>query len=255
MEIPCEVLKINMLSPSQKNIIIGSCLGDAHVERNGKNCRLRFQQALKQKPLLCWKHSILQPHALALREYPQYDKRTKKTYHKIQFDTRTLPVFNEFRDMFYLDGRKRLPYNIINLLRDPLVLAVWFMDDGARRVDSLAFRLHCNDFELHSVETLQIALMHNFNIDSTIHRQQNLRKEHMWSKMVTHLRCVTPVNHTGTHSTPLYTIDTSKTCDNGALRKGYILHIGAKDGAGQRFNNLLKPLVSKTVPTMLYKFF
>ena len=72
--------------------MIGSCLGDAYkenkenLERNGKNCRLRFQHAQKQKALVCWKHF---PHALSVVEYSPYDKRTKKTYHKARFDTTT----------------------------------------------------------------------------------------------------------------------------------------------------------------------
>ena len=39
------------------------------------------------------------------------------------------------------------------------------------------------------------------------------------------------------------------------MERGYILHIGAKNGQAQRFNNLIAPLVASWVPAMLYKFF
>ena len=114
-----------MLTPLQTNVIIGSCLGDAHVERNGKNCRLRFQHSYKQMEFLQWKRSLLLPHALSTTHYAQYDKRTKQTYHKVQFNTKTLECFITYRDAFYVQGKKIVPDNIIRLLQNPLAWAVW----------------------------------------------------------------------------------------------------------------------------------
>ena len=161
-----------MLTPLQKNLIIGSCLGDAHVERNGKNCRLRFPHAQKRKALVCWKHTLLFPHALSVVEYSPYDKRTKKTYYKARFDTTTNNCFNEFRDIFYEQREKIVLHNIAPLLYDPLALAVRYLDDGALRVECKAFRLHTNSYTFHDVQLLRDVLRENFYIESTLHRQQ-----------------------------------------------------------------------------------
>ena len=128
-----------MLTPLQTNVIIGSCLGDAHVERNGS---LRFQHSLKQVEYLKWKHSQPLPHALSIKQYVQHDKRRQQTYHKVQFNTRTLQCFNKYREMFYVQGKKVVCINIIRLMCDFLALAVWYLDDGALRTDSRAFRFH-----------------------------------------------------------------------------------------------------------------
>jgi hypothetical protein len=47
-----------------------------------------------------------------------------------RFRTKTLPIFDEFERMFYVNGVKRVPSEIHSILEDKLALAVWFMDDG-----------------------------------------------------------------------------------------------------------------------------
>jgi hypothetical protein len=47
-----------------------------------------------------------------------------------RFRTKTLPIFDEFERMFYVNGAKRVPSEIHSILEDKLALAVWFMDDG-----------------------------------------------------------------------------------------------------------------------------
>ena len=98
---------------------------------------------------MCWEHRILKPYGLSLKEFSRYDKRTKKT----------LACFNEFYNQFYFDKKKRVPVKIRNLLCDPLALAVWYLDDGALRVDSKAFRLHTNSYPLCDVLLLKEVLL------------------------------------------------------------------------------------------------
>lgn len=92
------------LSSIQKNLIIGTCLGDGHIERNGKS-RLRISHSEKQFALVTWKHSILCPHSLPIVTCVRYDKRNKKTYYTTKFDTKTKECFNEFFDLFYVEKK------------------------------------------------------------------------------------------------------------------------------------------------------
>ena len=50
MAIPCEVLrmKYDMLTTLQKNVLLACLLGDAHIEKKGKSCRVRFDHSIKQ---------------------------------------------------------------------------------------------------------------------------------------------------------------------------------------------------------------
>ena len=162
-----------MLTPTQNSLIIGFLLGDAHMERNGKNCRLRFKHGIRQKQYVQWKCDKLKPWSLCLRQEDRYDKRTGKVYPACGFDTRTLPIFNKWNSLFYKQRQKRLPQKLGNIIKDPLTLAVWYLDYGALRVDSKVFCLHTNDFVWSDVERLQQTLLSNFNVVAAIHRQQN----------------------------------------------------------------------------------
>ena len=58
------------------------------------------------------------------------DKRTGKIYSRISFNTYSLPCFNEFYNLFYSEGKKVVPVNILELL-SPLSVAYWLCDDGS----------------------------------------------------------------------------------------------------------------------------
>lgn len=106
-----------------------------------------------------------------LVERKVFDRRTEKSYEKIRFDTLTLPCFNPYREIFYSGKKKIVPLNISELLSSPLALAVWYLDDGALRKDSSAFRLHTNSYTLPEVQLLQETLLVNFHLNSAIHKQ------------------------------------------------------------------------------------
>lgn len=84
--------------------------------------------------------------------------------------------------MFYKNNKKIVPADIMLHLRSKLALAVWYLDDGALRVDSKAFRLHTNSFTLPEVELLKQTLLSNFDIQSTINKQGNGSILHIGSK-------------------------------------------------------------------------
>ena len=137
-----------------------------------------------------------------------FDKRTGKWYRKVRFDTPTLSIFNRFREIFYVGNTKIVPSKISRYLTSPLALAVWYLDDGGKKTDCKAYRLHTNCYSLPEVEMLKKTLRDNFGINSTIHKQG----------------------------------------------KGFLLYIGAKNGQASRFCEIVKPVVSSKIPSMLHKF-
>ena len=130
-------------------------MADAYVGRNAINCRVRFPHSRLQKTLVAWKRKVLQPYSLPIRESDYWDVRTEKTYYRSSFDTKTLHCFNQFRDLFYPKKEKCVFYNIIDFFHDPMALLVWYLDDGALRVDCKAFCLHTNSYRLQQVVVLQ----------------------------------------------------------------------------------------------------
>jgi LAGLIDADG DNA endonuclease family len=73
----------------QQEILLGSCLGDAHLEKNGNSHRVRFDHSIKQREWILWKWERLKPYVQKIVEYSVFDKRIGKWYRKIRFSTCT----------------------------------------------------------------------------------------------------------------------------------------------------------------------
>ena len=69
----------------------------------------------------------------------------------MQFSTRKYPCLNELYHLFYKNGQKVVPENIITLL-DPVALAHWISGDG--EVANRGIRLCTDSFSLPEVERL-----------------------------------------------------------------------------------------------------
>lgn len=161
-----------VLTEEQKCLLLGSILGDVSVEKNGENCRVRFDHSIRQKEYTLWKHSLMKPFSCKYTFYPtRPHEKTGNISQKIRFSTRTLPVFNWYRTTFYPLGKKIVPPTIKELFKEPFSLLIWFLDDGSIRNDSFAFRLHTNSFNEDDQQLLQEMLSENFGIQSTLQTQ------------------------------------------------------------------------------------
>ena len=125
------------------SIIVGSTLGDTHLEKRTKGIgtRIIFEQSNKNVEYLMWFHSYLATRGYCNNKKPNLKKRLRKG--KVIFHYRissyTYSSFNWIHEMFY-DSKiengvkniiKIIPLNIEKYLT-PLALAIWFMDDGSK---------------------------------------------------------------------------------------------------------------------------
>lgn len=128
MEIDCVEKELTEI---QKNVLIGSLLGDGHLElvNHGKNACLKIGRTLADKEYLLWQGSIfnnfLTPRGI--KDGSVYDKRTQKTYFHTRLSTICHPIFTEFHKKWYINKRKIVPLDIV---LNPMILAVWLADDG-----------------------------------------------------------------------------------------------------------------------------
>jgi hypothetical protein len=161
------------LTPIQKSVLIGTLLGDGTLELNGKYPRLRIQHSKSQLLYVEWKQNIFSNFTSKKIRISQRkkDSRTKKVYHYCGFDTFSIPLLNNFYELFYFSGKKIVPKRIDLLLTEPLSLAVWFMDDGYKRNDCNAIRISTESFSLKEQTILQKCLSKNFNVFSRIHKK------------------------------------------------------------------------------------
>lgn len=112
------------LSEVQKGVLFGALMGDGCVipTASGKNYRLQIEHCDKQKDYLFWKYEIF-------REFVISPPKHRVSLDSWKFRTISHREFRWIRNVFYREGKKILPRRL-EFLQNPLVLAVWFMDDG-----------------------------------------------------------------------------------------------------------------------------
>ena len=158
------------LDPRLKTIIVGTLLGDANLNRRGSHYRLLIKHGKSQRSLIDWKRQQLETiTGMKINEFSQ--KVKGKSYGFCQFVTLTHPAFTALRNIFYRGRNKIVPAQIKELVQDPLALAVWIMDDGARAGAGMTIQTH--SFFRNGVERLQKMLKDNFRLIVSLRRNKD----------------------------------------------------------------------------------
>jgi len=159
------------LTNFQKAVIVGNILGDGCLCENWSktNYRLKINHSVKQKEYIFWKYEILKNIVLS-------EPKIYKPTQAVGFRTISHPELTSLWEMFYRDKRKIIPKNIKEFLKDPIVLAVWFMDDGNVRKSKnntvYGFHINTQSFTFEENEMLVKALKDNFGIVCAIHKNK-----------------------------------------------------------------------------------
>lgn len=152
------------------SMIIGSTLGDSHLEKrkNGIGTRVIFEQSNRNVEYLMWFHAYFSSRGYCSSTKPKLKKRIKqegKVYYQYRISSYTFSSFNWIHEMFYklVDGKniKFVPLNIEEYLT-PLALAIWFMDDGSSKGKGASIATNC--FTLEEVNFLCKVLKSKYNI-------------------------------------------------------------------------------------------
>ena len=118
---------VGSLTQTQRSIIIGSILGDGYLRviKGRRDAFLEINHSIKQKEYVDWKYDQLKS---IVKSRP---KSRKGVANRIayRFYTKQHPELTELMHSFYRNRVKTIPDN---LQLDPLILAVWFMDDGSK---------------------------------------------------------------------------------------------------------------------------
>lgn len=147
------------VTDQQMSIILGSILGDAYIHPQGKIC---FEQAESHKDYLYWKYAQLKNIA-----YPKValvtrlDKRTNQQTRSYRFFLRQ--YFRPLRKVFYNNRKKVVPSSLQRWMT-PLLLSVWYMDDGY--LDRSYPQLMTECFSISDIDFLRKSLKDKFNIES-----------------------------------------------------------------------------------------
>lgn len=117
------------LSDAQRQMVLGTMLGDGHLRRNGA---LAVEHGVSQAYYLRWKAEALVGLPCAITAI----ERDASLINGVAVTARTSNMLTvrgldlkRLRRVFYPRGRKIVPQSVLDEL-GPLGLAVWFMDDG-----------------------------------------------------------------------------------------------------------------------------
>ncbi len=145
----------NELTQVQKEIIIGSMLGDGNLSISGINARLIIKRSYKDKKYLLWQleqfKDFITDNALYNSSY--LDKRTNKYYKLFTFITRCSSAFTPYYNEWYSSTKKSIPRNL-ELTR--LIMLIWFLDDGCivKINNTLKIKFATHNFSKNDVDFL-----------------------------------------------------------------------------------------------------
>lgn len=160
-------LRMVKLASYQHSVIIGLLLSDGWLVFGGarsKNVRLGFKQSANHVSYILFVFNILS-HYCSSGIKSRTGNRLGKRIYDLEFFTRTMPCLTELYYFFYIQGVKKIPLNIYELLT-PVALAHLIMGDGASRPHGLII---CTDsYELVDVVRLMNVLIIRYELDCTL---------------------------------------------------------------------------------------
>lgn len=141
-------------------------LGDAYLQKTGKkNAQLRLEQGVRQKDYLFWK---VKKFPKLFQGKPKYLERkhplSGEIYKYWRHQSNSTPELGRWRTIFYPDGKKHIPNDLKNLLKDFLSLAVWYMDDGYYYNRDKISYLYLGRVSKKEAKTAKVVFEKNFEI-------------------------------------------------------------------------------------------
>lgn len=163
------------LTKRQKQILIGTLLGDGHWESSYREevARLKIEHSYKQKEYVDWLYKEFQEWS---RSGPKIRVRERwgKTHKHYYFTTLSHPELAKFRKLFYTNKTKVIPKELLKYHLNKLSLAVWFMDDGSIKSKECRGRfLNTQSYSEKEVKSLQKILKEKFSLDSSLKKDGN----------------------------------------------------------------------------------
>ncbi|MBI2616520.1 hypothetical protein HYW55_00095 [Candidatus Gottesmanbacteria bacterium] len=161
------------LTNIQKEILIGTLLGDGHIEssRSGMLARFKIRHTVLFSEYVDWHYRFWKRWTLKGPTFDPYNNSIilRTIYH---------PELSEWKRLFYTRNRKIIPSDIHKLLVSARSLAVWFMDDGNGTKQGEWLRISTYAFGLSGNQILQDCLDRNFGLKATIYHDS--KGNYLW---------------------------------------------------------------------------
>jgi hypothetical protein len=166
---------LKSLTNKQKEILIGTLLGDASLQtqNNGKTYRIKFEQGIKHKLYL--EHIYNDLFDWIISKPHEKCRINKNGNLVINYGLQTISheVFNEFSELFLINNKKCVSNNLIKDYLTPIGLAYWYMDDGGKldynkNSKNKDLVLNTQSFSISEVEDMALELNKKFELNTQV---------------------------------------------------------------------------------------
>jgi ubiquinol-cytochrome c reductase cytochrome b subunit len=154
-------------------VLIGSLLGDGHLEKRGERVRAKFEQTSRNVEYLTWFHMFFASRGYCSETVLKLFKQIKKknfVYHGYKFSTFSFSSLTWLHDAFYIDHVKHLPLTLLEEMLTPMALAIWFMNDGS--LLGKGYKIATSCFEKQELEGLCILLYKKYGLECSLHKDR-----------------------------------------------------------------------------------
>jgi hypothetical protein len=179
------------LTEIQEQVLIGTLLGDStllYITKYNHSPRLRFTHSVIQYEYFLKKreylNSLFPTKIINIPAKEMYIKG-KRTFRKESFQSNSVlaKCLQEYREIFYPNGKKIIPVKYLKNRFTALSLAVLFMDDGNKDGKTINLNLQCFDrenlIEFTDFLETEFNLLFNIKKDKTLYlRQQSYETFH-----------------------------------------------------------------------------
>lgn len=165
-----------VISDDANSILIGSLLGDGSIVRKGTNCVYTEGHSLVQKDYCEHKQRLFKDAGLDIKlsvtkgQVSVIDGRPIKNNGKVTLRSQINVAFNKYHDEWYGYNGKTVPRSLTKI--NPLMLAVWFMDDGSKHTNN-AYYLSTQGFSLENVEYLRDVVNDSLDLNVAVHKNKD----------------------------------------------------------------------------------
>ena len=206
-------MSILKLTAKEEAVFIGNLLGDGHVQKRGNSYRTQISHSDKQKEYLFWKYEQLKRVCTNHKPKLVTQTRTTKTVEERSylFYLDSGSYLKKYHDLFYqpyiwkpntksiewaptnfkndqlkegekIRYKKVITQTLIELLdNNPLILAVWFLDNGSCPDEAFSGRLATQGFSKEEHHLLREYLKTTFDINTQIVLHSRVKQQYILS--------------------------------------------------------------------------
>ena len=157
-----DLLKRAALTPQEIEMIVACLLGDGTLSKSGKNYRLRIEHNSKHREYVEWKYNWLKRLCIS-------PIQVVSVHSSVRFGTIGHPEITKLRETWYLKTKQI----VSDLKLTPMMIAVWFMDDGSNNGNNLTLNTH--SFSIEDQNTIIDFLKEKYSINPKL-----VKDRHKW---------------------------------------------------------------------------